>query len=190
LDERKSTGAFIFTINGTPITWSSKKQTCVALSSTESEYRALVEASKEAMWLKNLFWELGFLDQDPIRIGCDNQSTIRIAKNPTYHSKTKHFEIHLNFIRDIVSKQQIKILFTPTDKQPADILTKALGFTKFENCRKMLELTGTHRQSDNTAGSIEMCSRSNTATTTSEHNAIRHVKNQAVEGKQHIHISS
>jgi hypothetical protein len=109
LDQRRSTGAFVFTVNGTPITWSSKKQTCVALSSCESKYRALVEASKEAIWIKNLYSELGFLTDASTTIYCDNQSSIKISKNPQYYSKTKHFEIHLHFVRDMVNKQQIRL---------------------------------------------------------------------------------
>jgi hypothetical protein len=116
LDQRRSTGAFVFTVNGTPITWSSKKQTCVALSSCESEYRALVEASKEAIWIQNLYKELGFLIEKSAIIYCDNQSSIKISKNPQYHSKTKHFEIHLHFVRDMVNKKQIRVLFIPTNQ--------------------------------------------------------------------------
>jgi hypothetical protein len=125
LDQRRSTRAFVFTANGTPITWSSKKQTCVALSSCESEYRALVEVSKEAIWIQNLYKELSFLKEEPTTIYCDNQSSIKISKNPQYHSKSKHFEIHLHFVRDMVNKKQVKVLFIPTNQQPADIFTKS-----------------------------------------------------------------
>ena len=140
LDQRKSTGGFLFSINGTPITWSSRKQSCVALSSTESEYRALVEATKEAIWIKDLLIELGFLEQNSTTIFCDNQSSIKISKNPIYHSKTKHFEIHLHFVRDMVKKKAVQIVYIPTGQQAADIFTKALGRIKFETCRDLLKL--------------------------------------------------
>lgn len=104
LDQRKSTGAYIFTINNTPVTWNTKKQTCIALSSTESEFRSLVEATKEARWIQFLFQELGFDRKKPIQLMCDNQSAIKISKNPQFHSKTKNFEIHLNFVRDMVER--------------------------------------------------------------------------------------
>jgi hypothetical protein len=92
------------------VTWSAKKKTYDALSFYESEYRALVEAAKEAIWLKTLFEELGFLEQGPTIIYCGNQSSIKISKNPLYHFKTKHFEIHLHFIWDMVSKKIIQVL--------------------------------------------------------------------------------
>jgi hypothetical protein len=86
------------------------------MSSCESEYRALVEASKEAIWIQNLYKELGFLTKKSAIIYCDNQSSIKISKNPQYHSKTKHFEIHLHFVRDMVNKKQIRVLFIPTNQ--------------------------------------------------------------------------
>jgi hypothetical protein len=140
LDERKSTGAFIFTVGNTPISWSSRKQTCVSLSSTESEYRSLVETCKEAIWIQNLYTELGYNKGGAVTIHCDNMSTIKISKNPIYHSRTKHFEIHLHFVRDMVKRKRIQVLYLPTDEMPADTLTKALNRTKFENCRRLLNL--------------------------------------------------
>jgi hypothetical protein len=140
LNQRKSTRAYLFTINGTPITWCTKKQTCVALSSTESEYRSLVEATKEAIWIKGLYSELGLRKKGPIHIFCDNQSAIKISKNPMYHSKTKHFEIHLNYVQDMVDNRKVAVDYTATDQQPADILTKALARIKFSRCRDLLNL--------------------------------------------------
>ena len=90
------------------------KKTCMALSSCESEYRALVEASKEVVSITNLYQELGFLHDKSAVIYYDNQSSIKISKNPQYHSKKKHFEIHLYFVRDMVNKKQILVLFIPT----------------------------------------------------------------------------
>lgn len=72
---------------------------------------------------------------------CDNQSTIKISKNPQFHSKTKHFEIHLNFVRDIGERGFVTIFYTPTDCQPADMLTKALGRLKFTSCKQLLNFS-------------------------------------------------
>jgi hypothetical protein len=139
LYERKSTCAFLFTVGSTPITWNTKKQTCIALSSTKSEYCALVEAAKEAIWIRNLYYELGFVNRLPIKLYCDNQSSIKISKNPIYHSKTKHFEIHLKTIRDMVRQRQIEALYIPTKLQPADLFTKMLSYRNFTNCLQLLE---------------------------------------------------
>lgn len=105
-------GAFIFTINNTSITWCTKKRTCVALSSTKSEYRALVEVAKETIQLCNLFHEFGFVKPRLIDLLCDNQSSIEISHNPLYHSKTKHFKIHLYYIQDVVEKKNKLVLHT------------------------------------------------------------------------------
>ena len=77
MNQQRFTGAYVFTINNAPMTWCTKKQRCVTLSSTESEYRALVEASKEAMWIKNLYHEIGIVKKGPISIYYDNQSAIK-----------------------------------------------------------------------------------------------------------------
>jgi hypothetical protein len=140
VDQRKSTGAYVFTVNDTPVTWSTKKQTCIVLSSTESEYRSLVEATKEAMWIRNLLKELGYVKKGSIVISCDNQSAIKISQNPMYHSKTKHFEIHLNYVRDMVDKKKIAVVYISNANQPADILTKSLGKIKFDRCKQLLRL--------------------------------------------------
>jgi hypothetical protein len=87
----------------------------------------MVETIKEAMWIKNLYAELGLKKQGSITILCDNQSAIKISKNPMYHTKTKYFEIHLNYVRDMVEKQEVEVDYTPTDKQPAIYLQRHWG---------------------------------------------------------------
>ena len=72
---------------------------------------------------------------------CDNQSAIKISENPQFHSKTKHFEIHLNFVRDMVESSFVNIFYTPTDRQPAEMLTKALGHLKFTSCKQLLNFS-------------------------------------------------
>jgi hypothetical protein len=86
------TQVFVFTINKTPITWCTKKQTCVTLSFTKLKYWTLVEATKETICTRNLYKELGFIKFGTINLYCDNDSTIKISHNPMYHSKMKHFE--------------------------------------------------------------------------------------------------
>jgi hypothetical protein len=75
-----------------------------------------VETTKEAIWIKHFYAKLGLKKQGPITILCDNQSAIKISKNPMYHTKTKHFEIHLNYVRDMVQKQEVEVDYTPTNK--------------------------------------------------------------------------
>jgi hypothetical protein len=123
LDEQKSTHTFVNTVGDNPILWRSKKQTCLSLSSTESYYRALEKAAEEAIWIQGLFTKLGFYKQNTFTIYCDNQSAIKMSKIPIFHSKTKHFEIHLHFIRVMVNKKKIQVLYISTDRHPADIMT-------------------------------------------------------------------
>jgi hypothetical protein len=98
LDKRRSTSWYVFTLAGGAISWMSKLQNIVSLSTTEEEYVAASHACKEAVWLKVLFGEFGRM-QDKVKLHCDSQSAIHLAKNPTYHSKTKHIPIKYHFVR-------------------------------------------------------------------------------------------
>jgi len=93
---------------------------------------------KKAIWMKQLYKELNFVKPRPMDIYCDNQGMIKISHNPMYHSKTKHFEVHLNYARDMVEKKKVRISYILTKCPPTNLLTKALGHVKFENCVKLL----------------------------------------------------
>ena len=140
IDDRISVGAYIFFIGNSPISWNSKKQNSTSRSSCESKYRALAQCSCEAIWIRSLFQELKILDHKPTSLFCDNQSSIKLSYNPVFHEKSKHFEIDYHFTRQKVENNTIKVEFIPTQEQPADILTKPLGRTKFEGCRSKLRL--------------------------------------------------
>jgi hypothetical protein len=102
LDKRRSTTGYVFTYGGGPISWRSVLQTDTALSTTEAEYMALTEASKEAMWLSGLVKKFG-LTQNSMVVRCDSQSAICLAKNQVFHSRTKHIELRYHRIRDWVN---------------------------------------------------------------------------------------
>ncbi|MCO5575380.1 hypothetical protein L7F22_029180 [Adiantum nelumboides] len=91
LDTQKSTSGYVFLFARATISWSSVLQTCTSSSTTESEYVAASSASKEVVWLARLVGDLG-IHQIPVLL-CDNQSAITLAKNPMFHSKTKHIEV-------------------------------------------------------------------------------------------------
>ena len=139
LDDRKSTTGFVFDFGG-PISWQSKKQPTVALSSTEAEYMALTQAAKEAIWLQGLLSELGIKETRPTTILEDNQGCIALAKNPTSHARTKHIDIRHHFIRETLENERIKLKYCPTADMVADILTKAIPKDQFEKLRNMLGL--------------------------------------------------
>ena len=132
----KSTSGYMFQIGGTAITWQSKKQTCVALSTAEAEYVALSAAAQEAVWLKQLKQDLTGKNET-VMIHEDNQSAIAIAKNPQFHGRVKHINIKYHFIREQVNNDNIVLKYCQTSEMIADMLTKALGRIKFEKLREM-----------------------------------------------------
>ncbi|KAH9670332.1 hypothetical protein KPL70_016941 [Citrus sinensis] len=138
LDRRMSLTCFMFMYEGCLINWKATMQYVVALSTTEAEYTAAIEAVKEALWLQGLFGELG-VRQKSVTIHCDSSSAIHLCKNPAHHEKTKHIDIKLHFIRNEVSKGAVKMAKVHTDKNPADMLTKAVPSAKFNMC---LDLAG------------------------------------------------
>ena len=89
IDSKRSTSGYVFTLFGVALRWMSRRQSVIALSSTEAEYMALTHAGKEAIWLRRLCLELGF-KQCAIEVRCDNQWAVYLAKNPAFHSRTKH----------------------------------------------------------------------------------------------------
>ena len=95
LDGRKSTWGYLFTFSMGVVSWQSRLQKCVALSTTEAEYIAANEAGKEILWLKRFLQELG-LKQDGYVVNCDSQSVIDLSKNSMYHSRSKHIEVRYN----------------------------------------------------------------------------------------------
>ena len=111
---------------GNLVTWRSKKQAVVACSSVKAEFRALALGICEGIWLKRLLNELKIGALDSIRIMCDNESAIAIAKNLVHHDRTKHVEIDKHFISEKIESKMISLNYVPSRQQATDILTKAL----------------------------------------------------------------
>eukprot|EP00253_Pinus_taeda_P002976 PITA_02976 len=137
-DDRNSTAGYVFTLGSGPITWACKKQAAISLSSAEAEYRGAVEASKEALWLRQILSEFGFEQQHPTTLWCDNQSAIKLCKDPVQHQRSKHIELHMHFIRKLIHDHVLEVQYCSTDDQVADIFTKALTEAKFTKLRYML----------------------------------------------------
>eukprot|EP00253_Pinus_taeda_P013989 PITA_13989 len=137
-DDRKSTAGYVFTLGSGPITWACKKQAAISLSSAEAEYRGAVEASKEALWLRQILSEFGFEQHHPTTLWCDNQSAIQLCKDPVQHQRSKHIELHMHFIRKLIHDHVLEVQYCSTDDQVADIFTKALTEAKFTKLRYML----------------------------------------------------
>ena len=140
-DTGRSTGAYIVKMGTGAISWRSKLQTVVALSTTEAEYIAACSAGCEIMWLHKLFTELGYdLSSSPHPLHIDNQSALSVAKNPEHHGRMKQLDLSYFWLRDEVEKATISVQHCPTAKMPADLLTKALTLTKVKECCRMLGL--------------------------------------------------
>ncbi len=130
----------MFSFGSGVISWSSKKQPTVALSSIEVEYRGATIVACEVVWLQKLLSDLGQSVDAPIVIYCDNINSILLVNNPVYHARTKHIEVHYHFIRKKVLAKEINLIHVSTEDQLADISTKALGTDKLKKFRKMFSV--------------------------------------------------
>jgi hypothetical protein len=153
LDDRKSISGYIFKVNGNTVSWSCKKQKVVALSSTEAEYMAYSEAVKEAIWIRELLKDLNYEQLEPSVIFEDNQSTIKLAKNPVQHSRTKHIDTRHHFIRQMIEENQIAIEYCPTEEMIADLATKGLTKSKFNYLRDKLGIV----TNISSRGGVKLC---------------------------------
>ena len=133
VDNARSTTGYIFYLANGPISWKSKEQKTVALSSTESEYMSLTAASQEALHLRSLLPTLGVDISQPTIIYEDNEGALQLANNPVHHDRTKHIHIKHHFIRDTISSKQIIVLRVVTKDNVADLLTKAVTNTVYEH---------------------------------------------------------
>jgi protein associated with RNAse G/E len=137
-DDRRSTTGYAFGIGSRIVSWSSKKQPTVSLSSIEAEYKALCEATCEVVWLRRLLQDVGEEQRKATIIKCDNQSSIKLAKNQVYHSRTKHVDTQFHFVRENMQSNDIALMYCNTSENVVDIFTKPLGKIKFELFREML----------------------------------------------------
>jgi len=138
--DRKSTSGFVFTRGGAAISWMSRKQSMVALSTTESEYVAMSAAVSEVKWLQNLLESMTGNNNKPTTMFEDNKSAIFLTKNPVLHRRSKHIEVKYHNTRDEQEKGTINVVYCPTEVMVADVLTKPLPKPRFEKLRLGLGL--------------------------------------------------
>jgi hypothetical protein len=137
--DRHSISGYSFHLGQGAVTWSSKKQYIIALSSTEAEYIAQTHAAKEALWLRTFWAEMQNAEPTTMTINCDNQGAIALSKDNKFHARTKHIDIRYHFIRKAVEDGKLAVVYIPTEDNAADIFTKVLPKTKF---RQFVELLG------------------------------------------------
>lgn len=122
--DRRSTTGYCTFIGGNLVTWRSKKQKVVSLSSAEAEYRAMRKLTTELMWLKALLKDFGIDTPNPIPMHCDNQAAIHIASNSVFHERTKQIEVDCHKVREQVQLGVILPHYTESEEQLADVFTK------------------------------------------------------------------
>ncbi|RVW94789.1 Retrovirus-related Pol polyprotein from transposon TNT 1-94 [Vitis vinifera] len=144
LTDRRSTSGYCTYVWGNLVTWRSKKQSVVARSSAEAEARAMAHGICEGIWLKRLLEELQLAPHKPMKLMCDNQASISIAKNSVHHDRTKHVEIDRHFIKEKIEQKIIEVDYIPTRQQIADIMTKAVPRTKFDTLLSKLGMINIH----------------------------------------------
>lgn len=140
-DDRRSTTGYCFSLSeqGPLISWKSKKQTTVALSSCEAEYMALAASVQESIYLRQLLTEFSVDCQiEPVVIHEDNQGTIALAKNPVSHQRSKHIDVRFHFIRTELENGKIIVKYCPTEDMIADILTKPVTRFKLDRFKTYL----------------------------------------------------
>ena len=141
--DRKSTTGYIIKVNGSVVSWASKKQDSVTLSTAEAEYMAITATAQEVRWIKQLLTELANAGAKSTDFNCsvhatiytDNQSAMAIATNNSKHGRSKHIDIRYYFVRDDITAGLYKLNWVSSQQNPADVFTKALGPIAFNNCR-------------------------------------------------------
>lgn len=140
IDKRRSCTGYIFRMSRGAITWSSKRQQTIALSTTEAEYMAMASAVQEALWVRQLANELQGRTMANINLFCDNQGAIKLAESDAFRPRTKHIDIRHHFIRNYVEKGIINVKYVSTQEMVADSLTKAVPKDKHNFCSKSMGL--------------------------------------------------
>lgn len=134
IDTRRSTTGYVFTIGGGAVSWSSKVQPTVALSTAEAEYMAASSAAREALWLRKLMIDLGRPCVGPVLINCDNQATLKLLVNPIVSSRSKHIDVLHHFVRERIARGEVKFKYCRTEHMIADCFTKAVPEQKLNTC--------------------------------------------------------
>jgi hypothetical protein len=133
LDSRRSHTGWCFLLFGSVISWQSKCQQTVAASTTEAEYQSCSSATREALWLRQLYSDLG-IACTPMIIQCDSQGALGSLNNPQITQRTKHIDVMHHFVRERVKLGQVKFQFVPGTENVADVLTKPLPKDKHLQC--------------------------------------------------------
>ncbi|GJR32559.1 ribonuclease H-like domain-containing protein [Tanacetum coccineum] len=137
---RRSTSGYCVFLSDNLLSWSAKRQHTISRSSVEAEYRGVANVVAETAWLRNLLRELHSPLSTATLVYCDKVSVVYMSANPVQHQRTKHIEIDIHFVRDMVTAGQVRVLHVPSRYQYADIFTKGLPSALFEEFRSSLSV--------------------------------------------------
>jgi hypothetical protein len=132
-EDRRAIMGYAFLIDGGAVSWSSKRQEIVSLSTTESEYVAATHGMKKALWLLSLLSEVFRGFRDATTLFSDNQAAIALTRDHQYHARTKHIDVRYHWIRWVIEQGSLRLVYCPTDDMVADALTKALPSAKVKH---------------------------------------------------------
>ncbi|XP_056163923.1 secreted RxLR effector protein 161-like [Syzygium oleosum] len=138
IEDRKSTSGYVFTLSSAAVLWSSKKQPLVTLSTTEAEFVVATSSACQAIWLRKIRGQLQFEQHEATIIFCDNNSAIKLSKNPILHGRSKHIDVKYHFLGDLTKDGVIDLVFCRSEDQVADLFTKPLKIATFQKLRKLL----------------------------------------------------
>ena len=138
LDDRKSTSGYVFLLSSGAVSWSSKKQPVVSLSTTEAEFIAAAGCACQTVWLRRILEKLGHTQRNSTTVYCDNSSAIKLAKNPVMHGRSKHIDVRFHFLRELTKDGTVQLVYCNTQEQVADVMTKPLKLDVFVKLRNLL----------------------------------------------------
>jgi hypothetical protein len=138
LNDRKSTSGYVFMLGTGVVSWSSKKQPIVTLSTTEAEYVAAAACACQCIWMRSVLEHLQVKQGEGTVILCDNSSSIKLSKNPVMHGRCKHIDVRFHFLRNLVKDGIVELRHCKSEDQIADLMTKPLKLEAFCKLRRLL----------------------------------------------------
>ena len=138
LNDRKSTSGYIFLLGSGAVSWLSKKQPIITLSTTKAEFVAAAGCASQVVWMRRVLNQLGHVQKKSTLVMCNNSSTIKLSKNPVMHGRSKHIDVRFHFFRELANDETIELMHCGTKEQTTDVMTKPLKLESFQKFRSQM----------------------------------------------------